>query len=116
MLTGPYDVGGTCPKMTKKRREILCCCGEYWCCWNKCTWDVPPEDCLKEVPNSQWVYNYRVGYYMAVQNWNGYNKSIAIFDQNQWVRSGMYLSTHLKHIWVLGKFYKFCSNFLQFVF
>ena len=90
MLTGPYDVGGTCPKQTKKRREILCCCGEYWCCWNKCTWDVPPEDCLKEVPNSQWVYNYRVGYYMAVQNWNGYNKSIAIFDQNQWVRSGMY--------------------------
>ena len=88
MLTGHIDVGGSCPKNTYQYREIHCCCGDQsyedgrsseksdetsgaQCCWNKCTWDVPPENCLKEVPNSQWVYHARFGYYIAMQNWKG---------------------------------------------
>ena len=88
VLTGHIDVGGSCPKNTYQYREIHCCCGDQsyedgrsseksdetsgaQCCWNKCTWEVPPENCLKEVPNSQWVYHARFGYYIAMQNWKG---------------------------------------------
>ena len=86
MLNGPFDVGGSCPSPTYKDNEIYCCCRED-CCWSKCNLASPPEDCLKNVVNSQWVYNYEVGYYMAIQNWTG-NKSVGIFDQKQWVKSG----------------------------
>ena len=75
MLTGHLDVGGSCPKNTYQYSEIHCCCGiqseGIQCCWNKCTWEVPPENCLEEVPNSQWVYHVRLGYYIAMQNWKG---------------------------------------------
>ena len=78
LLTGHLDVGGSCPESSYQHSEIYCCCGHH-CCWDKCTWDVPPEDCLKEVQNSQWVYHARLGYYIAIQNWNGAS-SVGIHD------------------------------------
>ena len=95
MLTGHIDVGGSCPKNTYQYKEIRCCCGDQsyedgrsseksdetsgaQCCWNKCTWEVPPENCLKEVPNSQWVYHAQLGYYIALQNWKGNAASLRL--------------------------------------
>ena len=74
MLTGPPDVGGSCPYTTYQQNEIHCCCkfaSMSDCCWSKCTIEPPPENCLEEVPNSQWVYHVRLGYYFAMQNWKG---------------------------------------------
>ena len=80
VLTGHIDVGGSCPKNTYQYSEIHCCCGAQ-CCWNKCTWEVPPENCLKEVPNSQWIYHARLGYYIALQNWKGDLSETAGFSE-----------------------------------
>ena len=80
ILTGPPDVGGSCP-YTTYQEDIHCCCKfssmsttgtpKTDCCWSKCTRETPPENCLEEVPNSQWVYHVRLGYYIAMQNWKG---------------------------------------------
>ena len=58
----------------------FCCCGEEaGCCWGKCTWPKPPEDCLKGVKNSQWVFNTDKIYWQAVKNYKSQGFKFLIF-------------------------------------
>ena len=69
LLSGPSDVGGQCPKPSSKYGEAgkdYCCCGNA-CCWKKCTYSKPPQECLQNVPNSQWIYSEDLGYFQAFQ-------------------------------------------------
>merc|ERR1712173_132717 len=43
-----------------------CCCANY-CCWDKCTFSAPPDDCVANVPNAQWIYSEDLGYFQAFQ-------------------------------------------------
>ena len=68
MLVGPPDVGGACPPglQTKDRKGVeYCCCGSDDSCWGKCTFGVPPDDCLPR--GAEWKFNDNRGYYEAVQ-------------------------------------------------
>ena len=56
------DIGKIeCPESTTTLNEDLqaCCCkGFEGCCWHNCTLlndDLPPNKCLKDVPNSRWI-------------------------------------------------------------
>ena len=63
-ISGPSNVGGTCPDNTHLYKE-LCCCGGG-CCWNDCTWNQPPSNCLPD--DTEWIYNDILGYYQAKRN------------------------------------------------
>ena len=71
-ISGPYDVGGTCPAPSYLHRSGLkdgCCCdSDYHCCWDSCNLENPPKDCLLGVPNSEWVKNETFGYYQAFKS------------------------------------------------
>ena len=48
----------SCPEPTTLNEDLQACCCFEGCCWNKCTLlndDLPPNDCLKNVPNSRWI-------------------------------------------------------------
>ena len=55
------DIGESkCPEPTTLNEDLqACCCDDVKdCCWNKCTLpndDLPPNSCLKNVPNSRWI-------------------------------------------------------------
>ena len=80
VLTGPKDLPlsvigeyGECPSPTYPYREHCCCAAG--CCWSRCNSLIgtglgpkPPEDCLKGVENSQWVFNTDKIYWQAVKN------------------------------------------------
>ena len=69
-IFGPSDVGGQCPMPSYKYREEgidYCCCGSG-CCWNRCTRKTPPDDCLQNIPNSQWIYTEDHDYFQAFQS------------------------------------------------
>ena len=65
------DVGfaGKCPFPSSKK-DSTCCCGDD-CCWDKCTLENPPDDCLVGMYNGQWIYDSKQGYYSAVKNFAG---------------------------------------------
>jgi hypothetical protein len=67
LLFGPNDVVGdnnnTCPSSTYLWNS-QCCCGSG-CCWDQCDWPSPPPNCIKQVFDSQWVFNDKLGYYQA---------------------------------------------------
>merc|ERR1719483_1526239 len=69
LVIGPNDVGGQCPSSTYQYnapgicRNGCCCCGPN-CCWDKC--DYAPEDCIKDVENSEWRYVKELGYYRVI--------------------------------------------------
>ena len=69
LLSGPSDVGGQCTAPSLIYREggvDYCCCGNA-CCWDRCTYSTPPQECLQNVPNSQWIYSEDLGYFQAFQ-------------------------------------------------
>ena len=68
LLFGPNDVGGsnTCPSSTYLWNS-QCCCGSG-CCWDQCDWQSPPPNCIKDVPDSKWVFNDKLGYYQAYKD------------------------------------------------
>jgi len=71
-IDGPLNVGGKCPSPTYEYTHQgidYCCCGDG-CCWDKCTYDTPPDECLANVPNSSWYYDQGDGYWRAVANVN----------------------------------------------
>ena len=57
------DIGKIeCPDSTKLNENLQACCcvgaGFEDCCWHNCTLlndKLPPNDCLKDVPNSRWI-------------------------------------------------------------
>ena len=55
-----------CPSPSTPYNEH-CCCGSG-CCWDRCVWPNPPEDCIKGVQNSQWAFNTDKIYWRAVKN------------------------------------------------
>ena len=62
LISGPSDVGGTCPSGTKLQNENgvnYCCCPFtlIYCCWYKCRVHDPPKDCIAGVNGSNWVWN-----------------------------------------------------------
>ena len=65
LMFGPKDSGGKCPSQTKLWNK-QCCCGAN-CCWDHCEWSKPPANCLRGVPNSQWIFNNNLGYYQAFE-------------------------------------------------
>ena len=58
-LTGPSDLGGTCPHLTYQLGDSCCCSAS--CCLDKCTLKEPPTDCLLYVPNSRWAPSIQTG-------------------------------------------------------
>ena len=72
LLKGPSSIGATtCPSPSKKYNPVgshwvYCCCGNG-CCWDSCNWSSPPQDCLKGVPNTQWVWNDEIERFQAVR-------------------------------------------------
>ena len=70
VFVGPSDVGGTCPDGSSRNTVAdindHCCCGSgNSCCWAKCTFSTPPEDCLP--PGAEWKFNATLsGHYQAV--------------------------------------------------
>ena len=63
-LFGPKDFNGNCPAPSYKYAKSCCC--QNGCCWDKCrVTSKPPKDCIKEVPNSQWIYEEELGFYRA---------------------------------------------------
>ena len=70
-VTGPMDVGfnGLCPSPSYKSNK-QCCCGND-CCWNKCTLENPPDNCLDGLYRGQWMFDSDKGYYIAVKYWEG---------------------------------------------
>jgi len=71
VLSTPSDfVGGQCPLPSAIYRhedgKDYCCCDRN-CCFNKCTLDEPSFECLKNVPNSQWIFSEELGYWQAFQ-------------------------------------------------
>ena len=69
LLSGPYDVGGQCPSPSYEyvHDGVDYCCCDNECCWDKCSLSPPPEECLENIPNSQWVYSKEHGYFQAFQ-------------------------------------------------
>ena len=63
VISGPSDVGGTCPSGTYKYFQA-CCCG-HGCCWDVCRDANPPDSCIAQVEGAQWIYNSGLGYYQA---------------------------------------------------
>ena len=55
------------------------CCCKPGCCWARCLGtksSIPPNDCLKNVPNSQWIYSEDLGYFQAfLKNTNSHKDS-----------------------------------------
>ena len=70
-IVGPEDVGSEeqCPRPAFKENG-KCCCNQD-CCWDKCTLDNPPDDCLKGVIKGHWMFDETKGYFTAVKYWNG---------------------------------------------
>ena len=67
-ITGPSDVGGTCPSSSFKYTDggdDYCCCSSG-CCWNMCRSNPAPQECLSGVPGAEWGYNTKLSYYQAV--------------------------------------------------
>ena len=81
LMFGPKDSGGKCPSQTNLWNK-QCCCGAN-CCWDHCEWSKPPANCLKGVPNSQWIFNNNLGYYQAFQNTGTVFTYLYIFLQNE---------------------------------
>ena len=93
-ISGPSDVGGSCPEGTKLYTETdveYCCCGDG-CCWDRCKWREPPEnDCLP--PGAVWQQDDNTGHFHAMGK-GSYIPSILIqssmkcdFPQQVWLVS-----------------------------
>ena len=67
VISGPSDVGGNCPspayRYSEDGKDFCCCAGN--CCWNRCVRLFPPNDCLQEVPNTEWIFDETHGYFQA---------------------------------------------------
>ena len=66
IISGPSDVGGTCPANTylyEEGGEEFCCCGDE-CCWDICRWSQPPINCLPRL-GTEWIHNELLGYYQV---------------------------------------------------
>ena len=70
-MIGAKDVGfnGKCPSPTSKYSDT-CCCGNG-CCWKRCNWENPPDDCLSGLYKGQWLFDPSKGYYYAVSYYEG---------------------------------------------
>ena len=68
-MKGPRNVGfaGQCPSPSYKDGS-QCCCGEG-CCWNKCTWDNPPNGCLNGLYKAHWLFDSDKEQFFAVNYW-----------------------------------------------
>ena len=69
IISGPSDVGGTCPDNTHldvSGSKDLCCCGSN-CCWNDCTLNQPPSNCLPD-NTTEWIYSDTLGQYQVKRN------------------------------------------------
>ena len=66
-ISGPSDVGGSCPAGTNLYKEAeveYCCCGDG-CCWDRCTFQDPPKDnCLP--PGAVWQRDGNTGHFRAL--------------------------------------------------
>ena len=73
------DVGfaGKCPFPSSKK-DSTCCCGDD-CCWDKCTLENPPDDCLVGMYNGEWLYDSKKGYYRAVKNFEGSGTKLLLY-------------------------------------
>ena len=64
------DLDGGCPNTTFEYSEYgnppTCCCS-IECCLDHCTLEEPPEDCIKGIPNTKWIYSEKLGWYYAVR-------------------------------------------------
>ena len=64
------DIEGGCPNTTfeysKGENTSTCCCSDD-CCLDHCELAAPPEDCLKGIPNSKWIYSEKLEWYYAVR-------------------------------------------------
>ena len=68
MFVGPSDVGGACPSGVEIHNKVgadHCCCGSDSCCWARCIFGAPPNDCLPH--GAVWKFNDNRGYFEAVQ-------------------------------------------------
>ena len=70
-ISGPQDVGGSCPSSTFQLFNRCCC--DFYCCWSACDYSSldylpqsPPLDCLEDVPNAQWYYDPKNEYFSAI--------------------------------------------------
>ena len=72
VLSGPKDADlmlCRSPSTLYQESGVKYCCCKVGCCWAKCPLGPkPPEDCLKGVENSQWVFNTDKIYWQAVKN------------------------------------------------
>ena len=70
-MNGPTDIGfgGLCPSPSYKSNNQCCCRND--CCWNRCTLENPPNDCLDGLYKGQWMFDSDKGYYIAVKYWEG---------------------------------------------
>ena len=68
-MKGPRNVGfaGQCPSPSYQDGS-KCCCGEG-CCWNKCTWDNPPNGCLNGLYKAHWLFDSDKEQFFAVNYW-----------------------------------------------
>merc|ERR1719414_235378 len=66
LLSGPQDVGGTCPYPFEAYLDG--CCSGIDCCWSKCQSDNPSDDdfILSDIPNGKWIWNEELNYYQAI--------------------------------------------------
>ena len=82
LLFGPNDVvNKICPsylQVTSYLWNSQCCCGPD-CCWDRCTWQIPPLNCIED--DSKWVFNDKLGYFQAYKY-----EGIGLF----WLISGLF--------------------------
>ena len=73
-VRGYNDVGfgGKCPSPTYPFNDA--CCGENYCCWEKCSLPNPPDEYLNGLYKGKWMYDTIKGYYHAVSHFEGSGK------------------------------------------
>ena len=73
-VRGYNDVGfgGKCPSPTYPYNDA--CCGENYCCWEKCSLPNPPDEYLNGLYKGKWMYDTTKGYYHAVSHFEGSGK------------------------------------------
>ena len=67
------DVGDQCPKPLFHYGDSCCC--QANCCLDNCTISTPPNECLQNIPNSEWIFLKQLGYFRAVGGKEVLNKT-----------------------------------------
>ena len=82
------DVGDQCPKPLFHYGDSCCC--QANCCLDNCTISTPPNECLQNIPNSEWIFLKQLGYFRAIGGKEVLNKTDKHYkDLQRYTQSGL---------------------------